>query len=419
MSESNTGGRKGINAIKLVFLAFYMVSGGPNGIEGVVGAAGGFWTLVAFVFFPVFYCMPQALMTAELSSMMADNGGYVIWVRRALGDFPGWMNSFNSAFCNLVDNTLYPMLVTRYLHTKLPHVSGFAVYCIQVGVVILTAIVNMLGVEIVADVSIVLTAVVVAPFVIMLVYRFPFIDPSIQWVPLPMEEVKWGNFAGLVIWLYTGWDGLSTIAGDVVDPQKSYFWGLTGANFLITTVNIIPIVACLTFSVDTKDWVDGYLSDAAEQTAGYLGWWVVVAFAISNFGLFMANMLESANALWAMGRDSELGRRQIPRCFGLTLRRYGTPWFAIIFQSIVTCFLMRLDLAFLTNVDTILNCVSLLLEFASFIRLRYTEPDAPRPFKVPGGFPAVWALTLPKVHRSHIRLVFSVYILALISDFVA
>merc|ERR1712130_606114 len=49
------------------------------------------------------------------------------------------------------------------------------------------------------------------------------------------------------------------------------------------------------------------------------------------------------------------------------------------------------------EVDAFTNAISLLLEFTAFIRLRYTEPDAPRPYKIPGGmFVAwlVWASTL-------------------------
>lgn len=43
-----------------------------------------------------------------------------------------------------------------------------------------------------------------------------------------------------------------------------------------------------------------------------------------------------------------------------------------------------------------MDSISLLLEFAAFITLRYSEPDTLRPFSVPGGMLGAWAMTLSK-----------------------
>ena len=40
--------------------------------------------------------------------------------------------------------------------------------------------------------------------------------------------------------------------------------------------------------------------------------------------------------------------------------------------------------------------LTLLLEFISYLRLKYVEPDTPRPFVVPGGNWGAWLVTLPK-----------------------
>jgi len=44
-----------------------------------VGTAGPAITLIGLLLLPIVYALPQALMTAELSSMMDENGGYVLW----------------------------------------------------------------------------------------------------------------------------------------------------------------------------------------------------------------------------------------------------------------------------------------------------------------------------------------------------
>lgn len=38
-----------------------------------------------------------------------------------------------------------------------------------------------------------------------------------------------------------------------------------------------------------------------------------------------------------------------------------------------------------------------MLEFVSYIRLKYIEPDTPRAFVVPGGLAGAWIITFPKV----------------------
>ena len=38
-----------------------------------------------------------------------------------------------------------------------------------------------------------------------------------------------------------------------------------------------------------------------------------------------------------------------------------------------------------------------MLEFVSYIRLKYIEPNTPRAFVVPGGNTGAWIITIPKV----------------------
>jgi amino acid transporter len=53
------------------------------------------------------------------------------------------------------------------------------------------------------------------------------------------------------------------------------------------------------------------------------------------------------------------------------------------------------------NFDTLVTTqilfalVGLCLQFSAFIRLKYTSPDSPRPYAVPGGVWGAWALSLP------------------------
>ena len=68
----------------LVGLTFFCVAGGAYGLEDAVGAGGPMIALLALLIVPWLWSFPTALMTAELSSAMPEDGGYVVWVERRL-----------------------------------------------------------------------------------------------------------------------------------------------------------------------------------------------------------------------------------------------------------------------------------------------------------------------------------------------
>jgi len=45
-------------------------------------------------------------------------------------------------------------------------------------------------------------------------------------------------------------------------------------------------------------------------------------------------------------------------------------------------------------VDVVLYSVAILVELAALVVLRIKEPDLPRPFRIPGGFPVLGAIVL-------------------------
>jgi hypothetical protein len=55
----------------------------------VVQATGLFFALPGFLLFLFIWAVPESLITAELSTMIPGNGGYVVLVDRAFGPFAG------------------------------------------------------------------------------------------------------------------------------------------------------------------------------------------------------------------------------------------------------------------------------------------------------------------------------------------
>ena len=82
------GGR--LRLFSLIAATFFMVSGGPYGIEDTLGGAGYLGALLILAIVPFVWSLPTTLMIGELASAMPAEGGFYVWVRRAFGPFWGY-----------------------------------------------------------------------------------------------------------------------------------------------------------------------------------------------------------------------------------------------------------------------------------------------------------------------------------------
>jgi len=99
MTEQAPSGRsapltKQIGYLPLVAVIFFTVSGGAYGLEPLVGSLDAGWAMALIVLTPLFWALPIALMVGELASALPEEGGYYVWVRKALGDFWGFQEGW-------------------------------------------------------------------------------------------------------------------------------------------------------------------------------------------------------------------------------------------------------------------------------------------------------------------------------------
>lgn len=87
-ADPKPSSRPRLTVLPLIALIFYDVSGGPFGVEDSVRAGGGpLLSLLGFILLPIFWSLPEALITAELAASFPENGGYVVWISSAFGPF--------------------------------------------------------------------------------------------------------------------------------------------------------------------------------------------------------------------------------------------------------------------------------------------------------------------------------------------
>ena len=101
--------------LPLIAATFFMVSGGPYGMEDILGGAGYGWAIVILLVLPLIWSLPTALMIGELAAAIPNEGGFYIWVRRGLGPFWGYQEGWLSLSASIFDMALYPSIFVLYL----------------------------------------------------------------------------------------------------------------------------------------------------------------------------------------------------------------------------------------------------------------------------------------------------------------
>ncbi|MGA2000836.1 MAG: APC family permease [Terriglobales bacterium] len=379
--------RRSLGLLPLVAATFFMVSGGPYGLEELVQKAGYARALVVLLVLPFIWSLPTAFMVGELSGALPEEGGYYVWVRRALGPFWGFQEAWLSMLASIFDMAIYPTLFVLYLGQIAPSLGrGRNGLLVGAAVVAVAAIWNIAGVRAVGKSSVYLMLVLLFPFAAITVYamwRAPL--PSVVHHGASLDLL---GAVSVAMWNYMGWDNASTIAGEVEDPQRNYPRAMIGAAVLVAVVYLIPVAAAMVAGIDPATWTTGSWVQAAAALGGrWLGLAVVAGGMICGLGMTNALVLSYTRVPFAMAQDGYL-----PAAFLRVHSKTGAPWVSILACAVAWTVCLPLGFERLVLIDLILYGVALLLEFVALVVLRLREPELPRRFRAPGGIAGAAAL---------------------------
>jgi amino acid transporter len=380
----------------LVWIMFFTVSGGAYGLEDVVGSSGAGIGILLIVVTPLVWSLPSALMVAELATAMPVQGGYYYWVKRSLGPFWGFQEGWWSWLTTWVDMAIYPVLFVDYsaYYFEVFRDNSLARWLLGFGVIWFFTLLNIRGAKVVGDSSTLFGIIVLAPFAIMTVLGLLQMDQNpLSPATAPGEGVVGSLSLGLfvVMWNYYGWDGLSTVAGEMNDPKRDYPRTLLITVPLITLCYLLPVLVGLAV-VGATDivWQAGAWGDIAEAIGGnWLGAFITAAALVSAAGLFSALLLSVSRVPFVMGEDGYL-----PKVLFKTSKKYGTPWVALVVSSAIYSIFILGSFQDLVVVDVTVYSFALALEFVALLVFRKKYPTMKRPFKIPGGWPVVMLVCL-------------------------
>ncbi|KAJ9183132.1 hypothetical protein P3X46_007037 [Hevea brasiliensis] len=384
---------KKLTLVPLIFLIYFEVAGGPYGEEPAVQAAGLLYALLGFLIFPFIWCIPEAMITAELSTAYPGNGGYVMWADRAFGPFFGSLMGAWKFLSGVINIASFPVFCILYLDRVLPVLdSGWPR---GIAILILTLVLSFLnytGLTIVGYAAVVLSIVSLSPFIIMSFMAIPKIHPH-KWLSLGQKGVNkdWTLFFNTLFWNFNFFDNVSTLAGEVDKPQKTYPLALFVAVIFIFVSYLIPLFAVTgALSVNQSEWESGFHATAAEMIAGtWLKYWIEIGAVLSAIGMYEAQLSCYTYQLLGM---ADLGF--VPTFFAKRSKWFDTPWVGILLSTLITIGVSFMDFIDIISSANFLYSLGMLLEFASFLWLRWKLPELRRPYRIPLKLPILVLMCL-------------------------
>jgi APA family basic amino acid/polyamine antiporter len=403
-----------------LFSAIMLVAGGVIG-SGIFRKAGvmagevgspqillGVWLLAGVI------SILGSLSNAELASMMPHTGGQYLYLERAYGPFVaflyGWalfavMQTGSIAALAYVfaeySTQVIPLpeasdsLATWTLHLPLiGNITPFkelGVKSLAATAIISLTVVNYIGVRFGGLVQNIFSIAKMAAMIGLagLVLFTPGVGnftnlTTASTVIRPTGLAFWVAIAAALqgaFWAYDGWHKITYISGELKSPQRDLPRSLILGILLVTGLYmLLSVIYAYVLPIDEMAKSKLVAADVAERCLPGGGRWIAVAVMLSTFGAANAVILTSARVYFSMA-----GRGLFPAVIGQTQPRFHTPGASLIAQGVWSIMLLFSG-TFDTLTDTLIF-VSWLFYAAvawAVIVLRRREPNAPRPFKVPG-----------------------------------
>jgi APA family basic amino acid/polyamine antiporter len=373
----------------------------------VVGAAMGAAN-VAFAFAGIVYvCI--GLAYTELAAAYPVAGGGQFFVTRALGDFVGFVAGWAVLLDFTIDVSLFAWFTIGYISALIPWLSAHHLayfICVLAVTAMLTAL-NAKGVRESSRLNELVAAVDICNETAILLCGFIFAwNPSLL---LHAMSVHWPTTDKLLLGIslaiisFVGLESISQAAEETqrpssVIPRTSVGLILTILIFALSYSNLVLGMPDVVTGHGSAAPMFAYLGNDANQDKAVAALAALIPYAGAFFALSVpligallvlissnSGVFGASRIAYSMGKNGLL-----PAWFQRTSKRTRTPVGTILFFSAIALvelvaayFQGNGALNFLADLYAFGAALSYTLVFVAVITLRFTDPEAPRRFRMP------------------------------------
>lgn len=377
----------------------------------------GLSSIFYYLFAAVVFLIPVSLVAAELATGWPEKGGVFRWVGEAFG--PRW--AFLAMFMLWIEVTVWFPTALTFGAVSLAFIgpdqkwdqalsaNNMFVLAIVLAIYWLATFIAFRGVEAFARVSKwggIIGTIIPAAILIVLGFAYLFSGgtPQIElsWDKVLPDFTNFNNvvLAASIFLFYAGMEMNAIHVKDVDNPTRNYPIAIliaaagTVTIFVLGTLAIAFIIPQADINL-TQSLLVAY--DDMFKWAG-LGWLAPVVAICLAVGVL------AGVVTWVAGPSSGLlvvaKAGYLPRFWQKTNAK-GMATHILLLQAILVTALSILFVVLpsvqaayqiLSQLTVILYLIMYLLMFAAAIYLRYSQPNRPRPYRIPGGETGMWII---------------------------
>ncbi|HEX3000815.1 MAG TPA: amino acid permease, partial [Methanoregula sp.] len=371
------------------------------------------WSCIGwYIIGAVLFLIPISLAGAELATGWPEGGGVYAWVKQAFGEKGG----FTALFCEWSNNLVWFPTVLSFIASTLafaltPDLANNPWFMFSVMMIAFwgTTAVAYFGEEIsthFSNIGVIIGSLIPAGLIILLGIWWLGSGQSLVLPPfspgaiVPVIDLSTLPFFATIVLLFAGMEMAGFHALETQNPQKDFprAMALSAAIIVVCTVLATLAIAVVIPASQLN------LASGVMQAIQYFFNAAGIAWLVGPMALLITLGGVVNLAAWLIGPAKGLGivaeEGNMPPMFDKT-NKYGAPVAVLVLQALIGS-LISLLYVFLPSVNQAywilsamtveLLCIVYILVFAAVIKLRYSQPDQPRPFRVPGGKAGIWAV---------------------------
>ncbi len=369
------------------------------------------WSVIFYIIAAcICFFVPSALISAELASTYPENGGVYLWVKQAFG--PKW--GFVAIFMQWLENLPWFPAVLTFVASAIAYVfnpdlatNKWFVFITILITLWLSTFLNFKGMRVSAFLSssgALFGTLIPGVAIIVMVIIYLFLGDPIQ-IPFSADALipSLGNstqlmlLAGMMVSL-AGMEMSSVHVTEMNNPSKSFPRAILFASILVILLSVAGSLAIAVVVPPSKLSLAAGVCQAFEDifTSLHCRWVTPIICILLAYGaltMVVTWILGPSKGVLEVAREGYLPKYwQKRNSQDMPVRiLVAQATFSSLLATVVL-FMPTISNAFwlMSALTAQLYMVMYLLMFAAAIRLRYSQPDKERPYRIPGGKAGIW-----------------------------
>lgn len=392
MSEAPKKKFRLIDAIMTVICVVFVAEAAAP--VAAIGNSQYFW----WIFLLITFLLPYGLISSELGTTYEGDGGMYDWVSKAFGNkwggrvawyywinFPLWMASLA---------LMFPNVISLLTGTEMGLVPSLLIELAFVWIIVLISFNSICDSAWILNGAAAIKILIAVTLGILGIYGAVTHGVANEYTlasMLPKFDLNSLSYISVILFNCLGFEVVCTFAGDMENPKKQIPQSIIAGGLVIAAIYIFMAfgigVAIPSDQISTSTGLVASVQILTGSTRGVIVIAVAIGFLLTLFG----NMIS-----WSLGVNNVAAysaeNGDMPRVFKIRSKKTNMPIGSAVMNGLVAS-LVLIIAPFMPNEDLFwsffaLNLVMFLLSylpvFPAFIKLRKTDADTERPFKVPG-----------------------------------